>query len=116
MTGDIQITVSKEVDMSTRTKINFTGNGSGNVTGGTTQLAMRNQEFAFEMTATDVYEYTLKLADGTVLTPEADGKTYKIPASKVTGEELNVTAERKGIITQTVSKYLIWEARRRSGC
>ena len=106
VTGDIQITVSKEVDMSTRTKINFTGNGSGNVTGGTTQLAMRNQEFAFEMTATDVYEYTLKLADGTVLTPEADGKTYKIPASKVTGEELNVTAERKGIITQTVSKYL----------
>ena len=106
VTGDIQITVSKEVDMSTRTKINFTGNGSGNVTGGTTQLAMRNQEFTFEMTATDVYEYTLKLADGTVLTPEADGKTYKIPASKVTGEELNVTAERKGIITQTVSKYL----------
>ena len=106
VTGDIQITVSKEVDMSTRTKINFTGNGSGNVTGGTTQLAMKNQEFTFEMTATDVYEYTLKLADGTVLTPEADGKTYKIPASKVTGEELNVTAERKGIITQTVSKYL----------
>ena len=106
VTGDIQITVSKEVDMSTRTKINFTGNGSGNVTGGTTQLAMKNQEFTFEMTATDVYEYTLKLADGTVLTPEADGKTYKIPASKVTGEELNVTAGRKGIITQTVSKYL----------
>lgn len=106
VTGDIQITVSKDVDMSTRTKINFTGNGSGNVTGGTTQLAMRNQEFTFEMTATDVYEYTLKLAGGTVLTPEPDGKTYKIPASKVTGEELIVTAERKGIITQTVSKYL----------
>ncbi len=33
---------------------------------------MRNQEFTFEMTATDVYEYTLKLADGTVLTAEAD--------------------------------------------
>ena len=106
VTGDIQITVSKDVDMSTRTKINFTGNGSGNVTGGTTQLAMRNQEFSFEMTATDVYEYTLKLAGGTVLTPEPDGKTYKIPAPQVTGDELNVTAERKGIITQTVSKYL----------
>ena len=106
VTGDIQITVSKDVDMSTRTKINFTGNGSGNVTGGTTQLAMRNREFTFEMTATDVYEYTLKLADGTVLTPAADGKTYKIPAPQVTGDELNVTAERKGIITQTVSKYL----------
>ena len=64
VTGDIQITVSKEVDMSTRTKINFAGNGSGNVTGGTTQLAMKNEEFTFEMTATDVYEYTLKLEDG----------------------------------------------------
>lgn len=106
VTGDIQITVSKEVDMSTRTKINFTGKGSCNVAGGPTQLAMRNREFSFEMTATDVYEYTLKLADGTVLIPEADGKTYKIPAPKVTGDELNVTAERKGIITQTVSKYL----------
>ena len=61
VTGDIQITVSKEVDMSTRTKINFTGKGSCNVAGGTTQLAMRNQEFSFEMTATDVYEYTLSL-------------------------------------------------------
>ena len=106
VTGDIQITVSKDVNMSTRTTINFTGNGSGNVTGGPTQLAMRNREFTFEMTATNVYEYTLKLADGTVLTPEPDGKTYKIPAPKVTGDELNVTAERKGIITQTVSKYL----------
>ena len=36
VTGDIQITVNKEVDMSTRTKINFTGKGSGNVAGGTT--------------------------------------------------------------------------------
>ena len=106
VTGDIQITVSKDVNMSTRTTINFTGNGSGNVTGGATQLAMRNQEFTFEMTATDVYEYTLKLADGIVLTAASDGKTYTIPADKMTGAELNVTVERKAIITRKVSKYL----------
>ncbi|RHR46970.1 hypothetical protein DWX14_01395 [Clostridiaceae bacterium AF18-31LB] len=106
VTGDLAITVTKKIDMDTRTKVNFMGLGSGNVSGGTTQLAMRNQEFTFTMTAADVYEYTLKLADGMVLTAASDGKTYTIPADKMTGAELNVTVERKAIITRKVSKYL----------
>ena len=104
--GNIVITVNKEAKPVTITEINFTGSGSGDVKGGTTQTADNGADFTFELNADAGYDYTVTL-DGEELTADADGK-YTIPGSKLTGETVTVTVEKtaKSDITVDVYEYI----------
>ena len=103
VTGNIVITVTKDLKPVTTTEITFTGTGSGDVKGGTTQTADNGKDFTFELNAEDGYDYTVTLGDET-LTPDADGK-YTIPGAKITGTALTVTVEKTAKQTAEVNVY-----------
>lgn len=106
VTGNIVITVTKDLKPVTTTEITFTGSGSADVVGGTTQTAENGKDFTFTLNAEDGYDYTVKLGEET-LTPDADGK-YTIPGDKLTGTALTVTVEKtaKQIAEVNVYEYV----------
>ena len=103
VTGNIVITVTKDLKPVTTTEITFTGSGSADVVGGTTQTAENGKDFTFTLNAEDGYDYTVKLGEET-LTPDADGK-YTIPGAKLTGTALTVTVEKTAKQTAEVNVY-----------
>ena len=103
VTGNIVITVTKDLKPVTTTEITFTGSGSADVKGGTTQPATNGVDFTFTLDADAGYDYTVKLGDET-LTPDADGK-YTIPGAKITGTPLTVTVEKTAKQTAEVNVY-----------
>ena len=103
VTGNIVITVTKDLKPVTTTEITFTGSGSADVKGGTTQTAENGKDFTFTLNAEDGYDYTVKLGEET-LTPDADGK-YTIPGAKLTGTALTVTVEKTAKQTAEVNVY-----------
>ena len=103
VTGNIVITVNKTLKPVTTTAITFTGSGSADVKGGTTQTADNGKDFTFELNAEDGYDYTVTL-DGETLAPDASGK-YTIPGAKITGTALTVTVEKTAKQTAEVNVY-----------
>ena len=103
VTGNIVITVNKTFKPVTTTEITFTGSGSGDVVGGTTQTAENSKDFTFKLNADDAYDYTVKLG-GETLAPDADG-TYTISGDKLTGTALTVTVEKTAKQTAEVNVY-----------
>ena len=93
VTGDILINISKEAKPVTTTEITFTGSGSGDVLGGTTQRAENGKDFNFLLKADEGYDYSLVLG-GDKLMANADG-SYTIPGSRLTGQALTVEVEKR---------------------
>ena len=91
ITGNIVIHVTKTQKAPTTTAITFTGSGSGDVAGGTTQTAENGTDFTFTINEKAGYTYTVKLG-GETLT-KANGQ-YTIPGAKLTGTALTVTVEK----------------------
>lgn len=104
--GAIVITIAKEKIPLVITEISFTGSGSADVEGGTTQTADNGVDFSFRLNAATGYEYKVTL-DGQELTADAGGN-YAIPGSKLTGEALTVVVEKtaKSDIQAEVHTYL----------
>ena len=75
----------------TTTTIGFTGSGSGDVAGNTSQTGKTGEDFTFTINEKAGYTYTVKLG-GETLT-KADGR-YTIPGAKLTGTALTVTVEK----------------------
>ena len=75
----------------TTTTIGFTGSGSGDIAGGTSQTATNGQDFTFTINEEAGYTYTVKL--GNEILTKANGK-YTIPGAKLTGTALIVTVEK----------------------
>ena len=106
VTGNIIISVSKELNSGVATEITFTGSGSADVEGGVTQVAENGKDFLFKINADENYEYTVTLGDE-ALTANEEGK-YTIPGAKITGTALTVKVEKteKSALTVDVSKYI----------
>ena len=104
VTGDIVITVEKSLKPVTTTTVNFTGSGSADVVGGTSQTADIGQSFSFTITRAEGYDYTVTLA-GEDLQPDETG-TYTIPGESVTAAPITVTVEKTGHIDLEVSSYI----------
>ena len=66
VTGNVVITVNKDLKPVTTTEITFTGSGSADVVGGTTQTADNGQDFIFKLNADADYDYTVKLGTETL--------------------------------------------------
>ena len=103
VTGNVVITVNKDLKPVTTTEITFTGSGSADVVGGTTQTAENGKDFTFKLNADADYDYTVKLGTET-LTPDTSGK-YTIPSAKLTGTALTVTVEKTAKQTAEVNVY-----------
>lgn len=103
VTGNIVITVTKDLKPVTTTEITFTGSGSADVKGGTTQTAENGKDFTFKLNADADYDYTVKLGTET-LTPDTSGN-YTIPGAKITGTALTVTVEKTAKQTAEVNVY-----------
>lgn len=107
VTGNIIISVSKELNSGVATEITFTGSGSADVKGGVTQVAENGKDFKFEINEENGYEYTVTL-DNETLIADAEGK-YTIPGSKINGTAFTVTVEKteKSKIQVEVSQYIV---------
>ena len=77
----------------TTTAITFTGTGSGDVAGGTSQTGKTGEDFTFTINEKAGYTYTVKLG-GETLTKANGG--YTIPGARLTGAALTVTVEKTG--------------------
>ena len=75
----------------TTTTIGFTGTGSGDVAGGTSQTATNGTDFTFTVDEKEGYTYTVKLGNETLT--KTNGQ-YTIPGAKLTGAALTVTVEK----------------------
>lgn len=104
ITGNIVIHVTKTQKAPTTTAITFTGTGSGDVDGGTSQTATNGKDFTFKINKEAGYNYTVKL-DGEILTANADG-SYTIPGAKITGTALTVTVTKTAAWTVDVTTYV----------
>ena len=91
ITGNIVIHVTKTQKAPTTTAITFTGSGSGDVAGGTSQTGKTGEDFTFTINEKAGYTYTVKLGDETLT--KANGK-YTIPGARLTGAALTVTVEK----------------------
>ena len=91
ITGNIVIHVTKTQKAPTTTAITFTGSGSGDVAGGTSQTAENGEDFTFTVDEKEGYTYTVKL--GNEILTKANGK-YTIPGARLTGAALTVTVEK----------------------
>ena len=91
ITGNIVIHVTKTQKAPTTTTIGFTGSGSGDVAGGTSQTAENGKDFTFTVDEKEGYTYTVKLGNETLT--KANGQ-YTIPGAKLTGTALTVTVEK----------------------
>lgn len=104
VTGDIVITVERTLKPVTTTTVNFTGSGSADVDGGTSQTADIGKSFSFTITKADGYDYTVTL-NGEDLQPDENG-TYTIPGESVTSAPITVTVEKTGHIDLDVTTYI----------
>ena len=93
ITGNIVIHVTKTQKAPTTTAISFTGSGSGDVAGGTSQTGKTGEDFTFTINEKAGYTYTVKLGEETLT--KANGK-YTIPGARLTGAALTVTVEKTG--------------------
>ena len=75
----------------TTTAISFTGSGSSDVAGGTSQTGKTGEDFTFTINEKAGYTYTVKLGEETLT--KANGK-YTIPGARLTGTALTVTVEK----------------------
>ena len=91
ITGNIVIHVTKTQKAPATTAISFTGTGSGDVAGGTSQTGTNGQDFTFTIDEKAGYTYTVKLGGETLA--KANGR-YTIPGAKLTGTALTVTVEK----------------------
>ena len=91
ITGNIEINVTKTVKIPENTTVSFTGNGSGDVAGGTSQTGKTGEDFTFTINEKAGYTYTVKLGDETLT--KTNGQ-YTIPGAKLTGTALTVTVEK----------------------
>ena len=103
ITGKIVIHVTKTQKAPTTTAITFTGSGSGDVDGGTSQTATNGQDFTFTIDEKAGYTYTVKLGNETLT--KANGK-YTIPGARLTGAALTVTVEKTANWTVNVAEYV----------
>ena len=110
--GNLVISVTKTELPANTTVIEFTGNGSGEVVGGTTQQATIGQDFIFEITPEVAYNYSVKaFVSGekveAITKNEADG-TYTIAADYITdaGITVEVTKVRHVDASLSVSEYV----------
>ena len=93
ITGNIVIHVTKTQKAPATTAISFTGSGSGDVAGGTSQTATNGTDFTFTVDEKEGYTYTVKLGNETLT--KTNGQ-YTIPGAKLTGTALTVTVEKTG--------------------
>ena len=93
ITGNIVIHVTKTQKAPTTTTIGFTGSGSGDVAGGTSQTAENGKDFTFTVDEKEGYTYTVKLGNETLTMTNGQ---YTIPGAKLTGTALTVTVEKTG--------------------
>ena len=91
ITGNIEINVTKTVKIPENTTVSFTGNGSGDVAGGTSQTGKTGEDFTFTINEKAGYTYTVKLGGETLI--KANGR-YTIPGARLTGAALTVTVEK----------------------
>ena len=91
ITGNIEINVTKTVKIPENTTVSFTGSGSGDVAGGTSQTATNGTDFTFTVDEKEGYTYTVKLGNETLT--KTNGQ-YTIPGAKLTGTALTVTVEK----------------------
>ena len=91
ITGNIVIHVTKTQKAPATTAISFTGSGSGDVAGGTSQTATNGTDFTFTVDEKEGYTYTVKLGNETLT--KTNGQ-YTIPGAKLTGTALIVTVEK----------------------
>ena len=91
ITGNIVIHVTKTQKAPATTAISFTGTGSGDVAGGTTQTAENGTDFTFTVDEKEGYTYTVKLGNETLT--KTNGQ-YIIPGARLTGTALTVTVEK----------------------
>lgn len=103
ITGAIVISVTKTEKTPENTTINFTGSGSADVAGGTTQTGKTGEDFAFSINQAEGYTYTVTLG-GETLT--AVGGVYTIPGAKLQGKDLTVTVEKTSNAVVSVTEYL----------
>ncbi len=106
VTGAILIRAAKEAKPVTTTEITFTGSGSGDVKGGSSQRADNGQDFTFEINAAEGYDYSVSL-DKETLKAGSEG-IYTIPGSRLTGQAVTVTVEKtaRSVIKVQVSEYI----------
>ena len=104
ITGNIVIHVTKTQKAPTTTAISFTGSGSGDVAGGTSQTGKTGEDFTFTINEKAGYTYTVKLGEETLT--KTNGQ-YTIPGARLTGAALTVTVEKTEklpeITTTTIS-------------
>ena len=93
ITGNIVIHVTKTQKAPTTTAITFTGSGSGDVAGDTSQTAENGTDFTFTVDEKEGYTYTVKL--GNEILTKTNGQ-YTISGAKLTGTALTVTVEKTG--------------------
>ena len=91
ITGNIVIHVTKTQKAPATTTIGFTGSGSSDVAGGTSQTAENGKDFTFTVDEKEGYTYTVKL--GNEILTKANGQ-YTIPGARLTGTALTVTVEK----------------------
>ena len=103
ITGNIVINVTKTVKIPENTTVSFTGSGSGDVAGGTSQTGKTGEDFTFTINEEAGYTYTVKLG-GEPLT-KANGR-YTIPGARLTGTALTVTVEKTANWTVDVAEYV----------
>ena len=110
--GNLVISVTKTELPANTTVVEFTGNGSGEVVGGTNQLAPIGQDFIFEITPEAGYNYSVKaFVSGeeveAITKNETDG-TYTIAADYITdaGITVEVTKVRHVDASLSISEYV----------
>ena len=91
ITGNIVIDVTKTQKAPATTAISFTGSGSSDVAGNTSQTAENGTDFTFTVDEKEGYTYTVKLGNETLT--KTNGK-YTIPGAKLIGTALTVTVEK----------------------
>lgn len=81
VTGNIIISVSKELNSGVATEITFTGSGSADVKGGVTQVAENGKDFEFEINEENGYEYTVTLDNETLIAEQKENTLFRVPRS-----------------------------------
>ena len=106
--GDIVIVAHEEKQVPENTTINFTGSGSGDVVGGTTQTAKTGEAFTFTVTKAESYKYTVtaKQGDNTITVTDNGNGTYTIGADDVNGTDITVTVTKDAVRTVEVNEYV----------
>lgn len=104
VTDKLVITVTKTRKADAYTTVSFTGTGSADVVGGTSQSAPNGEDFLFAITEAEDFTYTVTIGEDT-LVKNTEGK-YTIAGDKLTGTAVTVSVEKTGAPTVEVSAYI----------